>query len=152
MKVRGSMCLIALIALMLVCRVQASTSEDYVRGLLLTAFSRLREAEKLGVNVTSEAHMLNDALSLIVKAEHEVSEAVKSQLLNNASKIIESALHSIEEKIANAPPINMKILGLIVGAIASVACCSLGYVYGSRLLWRSWLKVRRKWRVKRVVR
>ncbi|RLF11772.1 MAG: hypothetical protein DRJ62_03265 [Thermoprotei archaeon] len=145
-----SLALLIAVVLVMPCQAQSSTDESYVRGLLLTAFTKLREAEDMGVNVTAEAHMLDEALSLIVEAERTVDGSLKSMLLDNATTIIELAIVSINEKVANAPPVNVSLMGLVVGAAASIACCSLGYIYGSRLLWKSWLKLRGRWRVKRV--
>ena len=117
------------------------------------AFRAIVDAYNAGGNVTSLVSKLNDALDLISRADEVASEdpelahSLISQANSTLTQILEEAPEVAEEGRRRV------FIGRVVLTSSAVAAAVVGvsaYIYGPRLFWRLWVRLRRRHRVRAV--
>lgn len=118
-------------------RVGAVSSSD-VHATFESAFAEVKLAEQRGGDVSSLTPKLNQALKLI--------DSGSEKDLQSAQTIIESV--SLEAQSAQASGIQAtNTQYIIVGFSLAIlsASAALIYIYGGRLFWGAWVRMKRNW-------
>jgi hypothetical protein len=117
-------------------RGQRGEAED----LLQEAFNALVEAEEAGGEVDLLVDSLNHALDLLEEGRVEEAEGIIRDVIDEAPEVRASGVREWRFDVAVA---GATVAGLVIASI-------LVWVYGSRLFWRLWLRVKEGWVVVRA--
>ena len=117
-----------------------SVTPDEVRSQLAEAFVWVRQAEMSGGNVTKLITELNGAANLL-NAGGDVN-------VNRASAMITDVISSIPAiEVAGSQAESVRFQTAIISLVILAVMALLVLLYGSKMYWRLWMRVRGDWRV-----
>lgn len=118
----------------------SGSAQDALLAEVQAAFLELSGAESRGANVTSAALDLNRALALASSGD-ELS-------LSEAAAIVQGVRSSVPSLLAEGEAARYwGTVGLAAWLAALAAAGVLAYLYTPRLVWRAWMRSKRRWRV-----
>ncbi|MEM2240343.1 MAG: DUF1616 domain-containing protein [Candidatus Bathyarchaeia archaeon] len=121
-----------------------SKSSEDVRIRIAEAYEAILKAYESGGNVTGLVDRLNYALRLVAEAE----DAGDAALLGRAEALVDSVLEDAQrvgEEGLRARNSMYILYGFALGIFAAFAVFT--YLYGPRLFWRLWVRLRSDYRV-----
>lgn len=121
-----------------------SCYDESLVELARDVYSKLVDAEKKGADVRETALKLNRALQLIREAENDPEK--KDILLSEARALIEDVNSSIPLLIREGERETFwKNVTIGSTGIITVVASVLTYLFGPRIFWEIWLKIRSRW-------
>jgi hypothetical protein len=139
----------ALITLATIYPAQAQTI-DSAQTAVHNAYEALLEASAAGGDVTELTAQLNHALNLIAQANTLVlSDPVESQKLASQAQDIANnvTVNAPEVKEAGIAQNQISTIILAGTVIALITAGILVYIFGQKIMWKIWLKLRSNYRV-----
>jgi len=139
--------LLALVFAVSLCtRLSYALDDTYVETYIKEVYIRLAEAEKRGADVSEAAFELNKALGHLVVGRdgYPDRERVLNEALSIAQKVDEAIPLLIAEGEERQAWRNIT-MAFVLGFAASAA--GVTYLYGGKMVWSIWLRLRRGWMV-----
>lgn len=138
---------LAIILAFLTCLVAVYAQEEQVVDRIREVYLKLADAEESGADVRGAALKLNKALELVRRAEEGLGD--RDLLLSQAGRIVGEVESEIPMLIADGPTRAFwNTASIVIGVVSLGAVVGYVYLYGSKIFWRTWLKLRRGWKVK----
>jgi len=118
----------------------SESAQDTLLAEIQVAFLSISDAESRGANVTSAALDLNRALSLASSGD--------PQSVSEAAAIVQGVRSSVPSLIAEGEAARYwGTVGLAAWLAALAAAGILVYLYTPKLVWRIWMRSKRRWTV-----
>lgn len=140
-------CLVLALAFITISTAEQSTL-DSVGTSINTCYTAILDAYNAGADITSQIEWLNQALNLTSQAQQvantdpQLSQELSSQTQTIVENVTQQAIATKEAASTTLPiiPIASIIIAIIIGLIV--------YLFGPKLLWQTWFRLRRNYRVK----
>ncbi|RWX73437.1 MAG: hypothetical protein Metus_1411 [Candidatus Methanosuratincola subterraneus] len=114
--------------------------QEALRADLVEVFLALQSAESRGADISAPLQSLNHALALIQDG--------KPESLDQARLIISEVNATVPRLLAEGDQSRLiSSVGLYSFLASLAAVGALSYLYLPRLIWRSWVKAKRRWEV-----
>lgn len=129
---------------------QAQTIES-ARNVTHEAYKALAEAYQTGANITELINQLNHALELIAQAENitnanpDEAQRLVLEAQTQANNVIEQTKLSKEQGIQQGQIATTILIVLVIMLVLSGV---LIYVFGQKIIWKIWLRLRYNYRVR----
>jgi hypothetical protein len=140
-------CLVVALALAAVTTAQ-QPALDSVQTSLNTCYNAIIDAYNSGVDTTSQIAQLNQALNLtsqaqiVANTDPQLSHDLDAQTQVITENVTHQAIAAKEAVSTDLPIISIASISAVIIIGVSV------YVFGPRLLWHTWFRLRKNYRVK----
>ncbi len=122
------------------CSPSLSEDQESLKARIVEVFLALQSAESNGANISAPLRMLNQALALIQDGDPASLEQAGSIISEVNASIPQLAAEGEQMRLASSAWLYSSLVMLAVVGV-------LSYLYLPRLIWRSWVKAKRKWEV-----
>lgn len=119
--------------------VQGQVADEEVRINLVEAYEAVAEAEEAGGEVSGLLERLNDALGLMEQGRFGEADIIVAEVLSRAPLVESTGAQGERYRLAVG----------VGTAVALVSLAAVSWLFGSRFIWRVWLRSRRGWVVRR---
>ena len=123
-----------------------SKPTESIRKRVYRVFEELRDIESLGYNISKQVKELNKVIEIINNIE-----SGRGRNINDADKILsklETSIPKIREEAIREK--NLREVLTVTVIIAVIATIVLLAIYFPRIIWKVWVRSKRKWRVKKA--
>jgi hypothetical protein len=121
-------------------------SQEDLRQRVRQVYAELVKAEEEGADVAEAVYKLNEALQLIREAEETTNQTLKVELLSKAEALIDEVEASIPKLIEEGRiATRNRLIINAATAVSLVVAAILIYIYGPKLIWKTWIRLRKDW-------
>jgi predicted PurR-regulated permease PerM len=138
---------VALLSVTAIAQSQSTTIGD-AQTAIQDGYKALVKADNAGADINELADQLNIALNLtsqaqdLIEADPQTAQNLASQAQVLAQNITEQASNAKNEELLQQPIVVAVIMAVLIsGGI-------LVYIYGPKMFWKTWLRLRKNYRIK----